>query len=293
MNKVLILGSNGYIGSRLYEKLISLEVEVWGIDSFRRKDDKLIRNEKYNIEVSYQNLSDEMLSKFDDVVWLAGHSNVPESLADPVGAFKNNTIDMISFVSRLSKNQRFIYASSSSIYSGYRNKLAKETDPSYLPINTYDFSKVTFDAYVNSHNVSAIGLRFGTVNGYSRRLRKELMINSMVRSAVMNGVVNLANPKAHRPILALSDLVDGIYTILCSDVRTGFFNMANFNINIGVLAELIADHFSVPINRMPDTKSFDFAIDASLFEKTFDFEFKQKVLDIVDELVEGGACDDK
>ena len=264
MNKVLILGSNGYIGSRLYERLTLAGLDVWGIDSFRRKGDKLIKDEKYNIEVSYQNLTDEMLSEFNDIVWLAGHASVPESIADPEGAFKNNTIDMISFVSRLNQNQRFIYASSSSIYSGYKDKLAVETDPTYLPINTYDFTKVAFDAYVSSHNVSAIGLRFGTVNGYSRRLRKELIINSMTRSAVMNGVVNLANSEAHRPILALTDLVDGIFAVLCSDVRTGFYNMANFNVNIGELADLIAGHFSVPINRLPNTKAFDFAIDSTL-----------------------------
>ena len=287
--KILILGSNGYIGSKLYEKLTEENFDVWGIDNLRRKDENLIQTEKYNIETSYQDLNNEFLSEFDDIVWLAGHSNVPESIVDPEGAFKNNTIDMISFVSRLRNNQRFIYASSSSIYSGYRDKLAVETDPSYLPINTYDFTKIAFDAYVSSHNVSAIGLRFGTVNGYSRRLRKELMINSMTRAAVVDGIVNLANPKAHRPILAISDLVNGIHAVLCSDIKKGFYNMANFNVNIGVLAELIADHFSVPINRLPDTKTFDFAIDANLFEKTFNFEFKQKVLDIVGELVNAGA----
>lgn len=293
MKKILIIGSNGYIGSRLYESLLAVGMDVWGVDNFRRKDVILIRNEKYNIELSYQNLSEEMLSEFNDVVWLAGHASVPESIADPKGAFQNNTVDMISLVSRLGKNQRFIYASSSSIYSGYRDRLAVETDPSYLPINSYDFTKIAFDAYVSSHNVEAIGLRFGTVNGHSRRLRKELMINSMVHSALLNGVVNLGNAKANRPILALTDLVKGIYAILCSDVRTGFYNMANFNTNIGVMAELVADHFSVPINRLPDTKTFDFAIDAALFEKTFNFEFKQSTLDIVAELVEGGVCGGK
>jgi nucleoside-diphosphate-sugar epimerase len=287
MNKVLIIGSNGYIGSRLYERLKSSNFDVVGIDNFRRPDKNIISNDQYNIEMSYQNITDELLNSANNVVWLAGHSNVPESIADPVGAFQNNTLDMIKLVSKLRPDQRFIYASSSSIYSGYRDRLAVESDPSYLPINTYDFTKIAFDAYINSHNVSAIGLRFGTVNGYSRRIRKELMINSMVRSATEDGVVNLGNPKAYRPILALTDLVEGIHTILSSDVRTGFYNMANFNVNIGVIAELVADHFSVPINKLPDSKAFDFAIDATLFEKTFNFEFKQKALDIIDELVKG------
>ena len=35
-------------------------------------------------------------------------------------------------------------------------------------------------------NPNAIGLRFGTVNGHSERLRNELMVNSMAESSIKN-----------------------------------------------------------------------------------------------------------
>ena len=49
------------------------------------------------------------------------------------------------------------------------------------------------------------GLRFGTVNGFSRNFRSELMLNSMSRSAIDDGVVRMSNSNIHRAILSLSE----------------------------------------------------------------------------------------
>ena len=282
--KVLIIGANGYIGSEMYQFLINKDVDVYGIDNYSRNVTSKVQLPFHIHKMSYQDITDTLLESFSDIIWLAGHSSVPQSIADPSGAFSNNVTDLIAFVERLNSNQRFIYASSSSIYSGYREKMAVETDPSYLPVNTYDFTKIAFDGYVNSHSVNAIGLRFGTVNGSSKRIRNELMINSMVRSALTEGEVKLANPKAFRPILAIKDLTRAIYSILISDIKTGFFNLASFNTSIEVIASFVSDHFDVPINRLQDSLTFDFAADTSLFEKTFDFKFNETPSDLIVEL---------
>jgi nucleoside-diphosphate-sugar epimerase len=282
--KVLIIGANGYIGSRLYDHLVEFDVDVAGVDNFLRPyndNDKKAVNIK---NMAYQNIPDDFLVGFTDIIWLAGHSSVPQSIENPSEAFGNNVTDLIKFVKRLRSNQRFVYASSSSIYSGYREKMAVETDPCYMPMNAYDFTKIAFDAYIHSHSINAIGLRFGTVNGVSRRIRNELMINSMVSSAINDGQVKLANAKAFRPILAISDLVRAIYTIIHSDVNTGFYNLASFNTSIGVIASFVADHFNVPIKKLPDSSTFDFAIDTSLFEEKFDFKFTQTPSDLILEL---------
>jgi nucleoside-diphosphate-sugar epimerase len=63
MNKVLIIGSNGYIGSRLCERLWSTNFDVVGIDNFRRPDTN-ISNDQYNIKMSYQKYSN---NEDDDV----------------------------------------------------------------------------------------------------------------------------------------------------------------------------------------------------------------------------------
>ena len=92
------------------------------------------------------------------------------------------------------------------IYSSDGNRINIESDlPSFLKTG-YDFTKIAFDGYVNSHNIKAITLRFATVNGFSQRIRSELMINSMVKSAKSNSFIQLCNAEYKRPILALKDL---------------------------------------------------------------------------------------
>ena len=62
-----------------------------------------------------------------------------------------------------------------------------------IPKNIYDFTKISFDNYLISNERNGIGLRFGTVNGVSQNMKKELMINSMIKSFKDSGEINIMN----------------------------------------------------------------------------------------------------
>ena len=85
--RLVIIGGYGYIGSKLHAYFN-------------------VRRPKYAIDVvdvatqngnRYQQLSREDLSEFDAVIWLAGHSSVSQAIADPVGALRNNLVDLYEF----------------------------------------------------------------------------------------------------------------------------------------------------------------------------------------------------
>ena len=45
----------------------------------------------------------------------------------------------------------------------------------------------------------------GTVCGYKSRMRLDLVVNTMYKSAIENGTIKINNPKIWRPILSIKD----------------------------------------------------------------------------------------
>ena len=89
MNKVLIIGGNGYIGTRLYEYL-SIDEENMPTD----KDIDIIDTCWFGkviedtIVEDYRNMSKEFYSEYDTIILLAGHSSVKMSEAKSNSCFK-------------------------------------------------------------------------------------------------------------------------------------------------------------------------------------------------------------
>ena len=280
--KVLLVGANGYIGSRVLEDLIKKDIDVIAIDNYLRSD--LSQAEQsLVINKSYQNLKPDFLDQFTDCIWLAGHSSVHASINDEHGAISNNLVDLINFVNLF--RGRFIYASSGSVYSRDLAEVSIESSPNMVPKNIYDYTKIAFDNYLGSTNKKAIGLRFGTVNGFSKRIRNELIVNSMVKSCKENKFLTVNNLDTWRPILSIDDLVDGIFHILKSNVCEGIFNMASVNHQIGEIAELVSEIMSSKVKFTDPSITYNFKMDSSLFENTFDFKFKGNISSIVKSLL--------
>ena len=95
--KILLIRSNVYIPSKLYQKL-KKKYDFCSIDSGLREVDYKANNFE---QVDYRNLNEEYLSDFDECIWLAGHSNVPQSVADPMGCFENNLVELVHFINKL------------------------------------------------------------------------------------------------------------------------------------------------------------------------------------------------
>jgi Nucleoside-diphosphate-sugar epimerases len=230
MNKVLIIGGNGYIGTRLYEYL--------SIDEENMQSDKEIdiidtcwfgKVIEDTIVEDYRNKTSEFFSKYDTIILLAGHSSVKMSEADSNSCFKNNVQNFIDLLDKLT-TQKFIYASSSSVYGSVGGRTVNEKYYGFEPYNQYDISKHTADLYAVKSDLEYYGLRFGTANGYSPVLRTDVMINAMVNSALRDGEIKLFIKDTMRPILGLNDLCGAVETIIdCSEDKRGLYNLASFN----------------------------------------------------------------
>ena len=282
LNKTLIIGHRGYIGSRLIQ-----EIDADGIDInwFRPGDN----------DIDFKDLTREYYSEYDNIILLAGHSSVKMSESNLNSCFNNNVRNFIDLLEKLDK-QKLIYASSSSVYGSVGGKTVNEKYFGFEPYNQYDISKHVADLYAQKSDVEYYALRFGTVNGYSPFLRSDVMINAMVNSAINDGHIKLYIKDTMRPILGINDLCGAIESIVESEEdKRGLYNLASFNKTAEQIAYEVANAMGVEVkefevdptqikNTKNQTKAYNFSISTLKFRQEFKFKFKDTVESLTREL---------
>lgn len=282
MKKVLILGGNGYIGSRLRQ--------VLGDHHFVKSNDcSWFAYDETSDSRDYHKLTREELAEFDVIVVLAGHSSVPSCKGDLPGPWLNNVTNFTDLLAKLD-DQLVIYASSASVYGNSKpGERHKETNTHFTPVNNYDVTKYALDQQATIANLKGkrvIGLRFGTVNGWAPNLRVDVMINSMYYS-VQNGTgIQVMNKEISRAMLGIEDLCRAVVRCIEQPVP-GIYNLSSFNSTVGEIAQAVSDKLRVDIiDKGTTANAYDFALDTTLFEQTFDFTFQENPATIVDSLLE-------
>ena len=272
VRRVLLVGGAGYIGSYLFPRLVADGYSVDVCDLGKRG----LPLGPVHYPCAYADLQPEQLAEYDRVLWFAGHSSVPISSEDPHGALANNCFDLYHFARKLTPATRLIYASTASLYSGITQSTSPchEDQPIAPNRNAYDISKFAFDYIASGFLSNFVGLRMGTLSGYSPNMRPELIFNAMNISALQTGVIHVSNPEASRSLLFLSDLHQAIRK--CIDLTScpdGFFNLASVSGTIGDIARMIADHHGAKIHTFPGSSTYSFQVATEKAETTFDMQF--------------------
>jgi nucleoside-diphosphate-sugar epimerase len=101
---------------------------------------------------------------------------------------------------------------------------------------------------MQDENFSVISLRKGTVSGYSPRMRLDLIVNTMFKSAMRDKVITVNNPAIWRPILGISDAVNAYVRAVESNYKvSGVFNIASENYTVGEVADLVKEHIGTSV----------------------------------------------
>jgi len=282
MKKILLIGGCGYIGSALYLHLKKMNYDVHTVDLeyFGNFNDN---QNLSNFKTDYDLLSKKYLNSFDVVVLTAGNSSV-KLCSDLYDSFNNNVVKFVNLMKKLNK-QKFIYASSSSVYDNSGHDEASETS-SLNPLDEYTLTKTTIDYFAALSDIEFYGLRFGTVNGWSPNTRLDLMINSMTFSALKTNQVNVFNGQVYRPVLCINDLCRGIEAIINSNEdKKGVYNLASFNENVANIGKKVANLTDSEFVDKGKTFTYDFKISSNKFIETFNFQFDGDIENIVKTLV--------
>lgn len=294
MKNILLLGGNGYIGSRL---MLNLEenFKTTVVDLNWFSEEKLQDN---CLVLDFNHLTKNDISKYDVVILLAGHSSVKMCQQDRLSSFNNNVRNFVGLLEKIDKTQKFIYASSSSVYGNTKNSIVDEKYNLFVPNNYYDLTKHIIDLYASRSGLNYYGLRFGTVNGWSSNLRNDVMINSMVDSCFKDDHIKLYVKHINRPILGIGDLSRAIQVIITSkEDHPGIYNLASFNNTAYEISRAVSSLIGKPVveydshniekitNEKLQTNAYDFAIDSSKFMNNYDFKFTETVESITEELI--------
>jgi nucleoside-diphosphate-sugar epimerase len=291
MKKILLIGGNGYVGS--YFKLknnLKYVIQTIDINWFNLESNN----------IDFKTLNKKYIQQFDSVILLAGHSSVKMCDDDMLSSFNNNVVNFINLLDKLSDNQQFIYASSSSVYGNTNYNIVDENYMYFEPNNYYDLSKHAIDLYALKSGKNFYGLRFGTVNGWSPMLRTDVMINSMVNSSFTSGHIKLYIKDIMRAILGIDDLSNALQAIIDSDKQNpGIYNLASFNKTSEEIANKVSEVINIPIveydavslekitNVKLQTNAYNFAINSDKFINLYNFKFNETIESITKSIIDG------
>ena len=263
MKKILIVGSDSYIGTNLSiylskfkkYKISCIDIGFNNNCTFKKKE-KLHYSKKIDLRI----ISESYLIKFDTVIFLAGLSlfliNDIKSIKEK-DAYKITEKYTKNFILLCKKlNVKFIFPSSCSVYGiANKNEFVNELS-SPNPITHYSKNKIIIEEFlkkISNKQFNPVILRLATAFGFSERMRFDIVVNMFVAMALTSGEIVLnSNGQAYRPFVEIKDICRAFETsikIIDTNSKVEIYNVGSNKNNYKIIdiAKLIA-------NIIPKTK---------------------------------------
>ena len=270
MNKIIVTGGAGFIGSHLVDALVDLGHEVIVIDDFSTGNIKNLKKNKDKIKILRQTLSlkskflkkiPNVLSKTSIIYHLAALPRIERSIVDPIGTHDSNvngTLAVLELARKL-KVKRFIYISSSSIYGNQKILPLKESlTPN--PQNPYAVQKLFGEyyskLYAGIYKIPVVILRLFNVYGprmFSKGSYK-LVFNKWLEQIENNIPLTIfGSGKQTRDFTYISDIIDGLIKGMGLDQKI-IYETINLGGGRQVSVNYLAKLFNHPIQYYPGRK---------------------------------------
>jgi nucleoside-diphosphate-sugar epimerase len=301
LKRVLVTGGAGYVGAILVPQLLDRGYQVRVLDLYLYGDDvlKSVADrpalEQVKGDIRDRRLLERVMPGCDAVIHLACISNDPSFELNPeLGKSINYDafFDLVA-VAKDSGVQRFIYASSSSVYGvkseeNVTEKLALE------PLTDYSKYKALCEEVLlkeQSPGFTTVVLRPATVCGYSPRLRLDLTVNILTNYAVNARRITVFGGSQKRPNIHIADMADVYLRVLdapAEQVAGQTFNAGYENHTVTQLAETIRSVVgrSTEIVTTPSDDNRSYHISSDKIRRELGFAPAHTIEDAVRGLVE-------
>jgi len=233
LERILVTGAAGFIGSHLSEALLDDGHQVVGLDNFDTFYDPAIKRRNLALAASNERFrlvegdirDPQALEKvfetgpFEVVIHLAARAGVRPSIEDPV-LYSSVNLDGSTRVLEAARRggvRRFLFGSSSSVYGNNEKVPFSEDDRVDHPISPYAATKKAGELLCHTYHrlfeMEIACLRFFTV--YGPRQRPEMAIHKFARLLAEGETIEqYGDGTSARDYTYISDIVAGIRAVM-------------------------------------------------------------------------------
>tara|TARA_Y100000310_G_scaffold316318_1_gene367880 strand:+ start:15732 stop:16667 length:936 start_codon:yes stop_codon:yes gene_type:complete len=211
MEKVLITGGAGYIGSVLTRHLLSKGYQVTVLDDLRYKQNSLVElanNPLFDFiygDSRDKELLKKILPEFEVIIPLAALVGMPICNRNKLDAETINRDAVIMISELINENQKIIFPNTNSGYGTKSGETHCTEETPLEPISLYGITKVDAEkALLEKGN--AVTLRLATVFGSSPRMRTDLLVNDFVQRAMFDKCLVLFESHFKRNYIHIQDV---------------------------------------------------------------------------------------
>jgi UDP-glucuronate 4-epimerase len=232
--RILVTGGAGFIGSHLVEGLLAAGHEVVILDDFNDFYDPAIKHANIadfakDVAVHHADLRDNASvrnvfrrEKFDTIVHLAARAGVRPSIQHPQLYYDTNVIGTLHLLdaARVTGVERFIFASSSSVYGATKTIPFSESQHLAQTLSPYGATKIAGEflcsTYSHLYQIRIVALRYFTV--YGPRQRPDLAIHQFTRRIYAGQPIDqFGDGTTRRDYTYVDDIIDGTVAALGYD----------------------------------------------------------------------------
>ena len=290
MEKVLITGGCGFVGSALVKELLLKGYDITVVDTqwfgnFLEEHENLTC-----LKLDIRDIENIPFEGMDSVIHLANIANDPSVELNPSLSWEVNVLATQQMANEARKHgiKQFIYASSGSVY-GVKEEEHVTEDLDLVPISVYNKTKMVSERVLMSYSddFKVHCIRPATVCGFSPRMRLDVSVNMFAWQALKNGEMTVFGGDQVRPNIHIRDMVN-VYEhfLLNKSIDSGCYNAGFENISIFSIAETIQSKLqgvSISITESNDPRSYRQNSDKLL---RTGFEQKYNVNDAIDDLID-------
>tara|TARA_Y100001970_G_scaffold130723_1_gene161161 strand:- start:20672 stop:21562 length:891 start_codon:yes stop_codon:yes gene_type:complete len=214
MIRILVTGSESFIGKELITILKKRKFFVYGIDRYKKTS---FTNK--SIDINSKKINDIIYNyKIDTVIHLAAISRDADCKRNILLTFKSNVLGTLNLIdiSKKNKIKNFIFASSEWVYDSFENKKEKkESDIIDIKKITseYALSKLVSENnlrqfYEVNRKTNIIILRFGII--YGNRKNNWSAVESLFDKVKNKKIITVGSLKTARRFIHVKDICSGI-----------------------------------------------------------------------------------
>jgi len=229
--KILILGSEGFIGSHCVSHFLSNNHDVFGVDLFEQPSKQYTYRKVSRLSFEIENIISE--NDVDLVINASGSGDVGLSMNHPLIDFELNCLDLIKVLDAIRKfrpKAKFIHLSSAAVYGNPNNLPVKETDE-LKPLSAYGWHKLISEnictEYVQVYGLGISILRPFSV--YGKGLKKQIFWDVYMKLMNNNYSIELMGTgNESRDYIHINDLVNAIELVAINSPMNGsIYNVAS------------------------------------------------------------------